>query len=231
MEQTVITELSKYVDEKKRDFYPTFFKTGAGEYAEGDKFLGVTVPHVRKVAKKYANLPLTDVHTLMISGWHEVRLVALFILVHQYEKGTLTQREEIFDFYIAHTHYINNWDLVDASATKIVGAYALVNGTAILLKYANSKDIWQKRIAMVATLAFIKEKELKVPYQIAEMLMHDQHDLIHKAVGWMLREAGKVDAEKLKKFLNKHAGNMPRTALRYSIELFPEKERKAYLQK
>ncbi|MEX0616371.1 MAG: DNA alkylation repair protein [Candidatus Woykebacteria bacterium] len=212
-----------------------FFKTDKGQYGEGDKFIGVTVPEQRLIAKKYKDLPLTKAEQLFKSPIHEERLVALIILVNQF-KAAVKQNDskiqkEIYEFYLANTGWVNNWDLVDSSAGYIVGPYLENRSKDILYKLAKSKNLWERRIAMVATSYFIAQGDPKDALKIAEILIDDKHDLIQKAVGWMLREVGKRCSEKdLTNFLDKHAATMPRTALRYSIEHFPEGKRQYYLK-
>lgn len=231
MNEDVLIELQKYVNEKKRDFFPQYFQAYEGGYGDGDKFLGVTVPHSRKVARKFKDASIDDIEKILRSPYHEMRLVALIMLVNKFEVAEPKQQEEIYEFYLEHIHFVNNWDLVDTVAYKIMGEYVQTHPEKILYKFAASKDIWEKRTAMVATLAYIKRGELKETYKVAEILLHDSHDLVQKAVGWMLREAGDVDQEKLIKFLDKKAASMPKTMLRAAIEKFPEKTRKAYLNK
>lgn len=208
-----------------------FFKTGKGQYGEGDVFLGLKVPQSRLIAKKYIDLSLSDIKKLLSSKIHEERLIALLILVDKFSKGDKREKDTIVQFYLRSTRYINNWDLVDLSADKIVGAYLRDRPRNILQKLARSQDIWERRIAMIATFNFIKNGELSDALKIAAMLLRDKHDLIHKAVGWMLREIGKRSRETEEKFLRQHAKSMPRTMLRYAIEHFTEKSRKFYMQK
>ncbi|MEI6528967.1 MAG: DNA alkylation repair protein [Candidatus Falkowbacteria bacterium] len=212
-----------------------FFKTGKGQYGEGDIFLGLKVPETRKIAKKYVDLELKDVSVLLKNKIHEFRLAALLILVAKYQ-GTNDQKQKtkIVDFYLKHTAHINNWDLVDLSVGKILGDYLLLNEgkTKILDKLAKSKNLWERRMAMIATFAFIYKGRADEALFIAKKLLHDEHDLMHKAVGWMLREVGKrVDKKKLISFLDEHSKDMPRIALRYAIEHFSPKEREHYLKK
>ncbi len=225
-------ELRKHVDPVKADFLPRFFKTYEGGYAESDTFIGVTVPRQRFVAKQFKDLSMGEIKTLLYSPFHEERLVALFILVHQFQKGDGTIKKGIYNFYLSHMKQVNNWDLVDSSADKIVGGF-LVNKAdrSILEQLARSTNLWEKRIAIIATFQFIKEqKEYKDTFRIAQILAHDQHDLVHKAVGWMLREVGgRISVEIEEEFLKKHYKTMPRTMLRYAIEKFPEEKRKKYL--
>lgn len=207
-----------------------FFRTSKGEYGEGDVFLGLTVPQQRKIAKQFKDLSLLDIEKLLQSKYHEFRLVALIILVDQYQKADEKEQKHIVDFYIKHKDRVNNWDLVDTSAHKILGDWLLDRDKKKLYSFAKSKHLWTKRIAIVATAAFIREGKLKNTFAISEILLHDEHDLIHKAVGWMLREAGKKDMVQLEAFLQKHYKTMPRTMLRYAIEKFPEKKRRLYLK-
>jgi 3-methyladenine DNA glycosylase AlkD len=209
-----------------------FFKTGPGEYGEGDIFLGLTVPMCRLVAQKYKNTSFVIIKKLLASKIHEERLIALLILVDQFTHGDKPTQTKIFNLYLLNTKHINNWDLVDLSADKIIGEYVYPKSIATLKKLAQSKNLWEKRIAMVATFAFIKKGEPTATFSIAQLLIHDRHDLIHKACGWMLREVGKrVSKEQLQLFLKQYTTIMPRTMLRYAIEHFPEKERKRYLLK
>ena len=208
-----------------------FFKTGTGQYAEHDTFIGVTNPTLRILAKKYATLPLEDIQTLIESPVNEERLLALLIAIHQYQKPTLHTKDEIYLFYLGNMQYVNNWNLVDASAHLILGAHIDTTDKNILLSLAQSDSLWERRIAIVATWHFIRKNQLEWTTTIAAMLLNDRHDLIHKAVGWMLREAGKRDQQVLIQFLDKYATTMPRTMLRYSIERLPEQLKKHYLQK
>ncbi len=222
-------ELTKLADPTRAKASAWFFKTGKGEYGEGDQFLGITVPIQRKVAKRYVHLPLTDIKVLLDSPIHEQRLIGVFILVHQFEKGDTLVRKKIYTFYIKNAKRINNWDLVDSSAPYIAGAYLLHSPRNILYRLAKSKNLWEKRIAIISTAQFIKHNQFEDTFKIAEILMADTHDLIHKAVGWMLREVGNKDRVVEERFLKKHYKKIPRTMLRYAIEKFPEKRRKQYL--
>ena len=208
-----------------------FFKTGIGQYGEGDIFLGLKVPVQREAIKKYLDLSLANLQELLNSKIHEYRLSALFILVAQYLKADVKNKKKIFDFYLKNSKNINNWDLVDLSAPNIVGQYLLDKERKILHKLADSKNLWERRIAILATFSFIRVKDFSDMIKICEKLLKDEHDLIHKATGWMLREAGKRDEQVLLKFLNKYYKIMPRTMLRYAIEKLPEKKRKFYLGK
>ena len=206
-----------------------FFRTGPGQYGEGDKFLGLTVPEMRAIAKRYRDLGHDEILELLQSEWHEERLVALLLLVDSYQHGDDTGREKVHRAYLANTRQINNWDLVDMSAGQVVGGHLDAGEIALLEKLARSKGLWERRIAIVATFHFIKRGQLEPTQRISKMLLGDKHDLIHKAVGWMLREVGKKDRKVLDAFLAKHYHDMPRTMLRYAIERHPEPTRKRYL--
>ncbi|MBI2285323.1 DNA alkylation repair protein [Candidatus Saccharibacteria bacterium] len=217
---------------KKAKASAWFFKSGPGQYAEGDKFLGVTVPEQRTIAKKFQSLLLKDVEKLVMSPWHEERLTGLIILVGQYKRADESGQKEIYDFYLSHTKYINNWDLVDLSAEHIVGPWldGRSEKMAVLRKLAGSDWLWDRRIAMLATFDYIKRNKADEALQIAEQLLPDKHDLIQKAVGWMLREIGKkVNRQILINFLDKHAATMPRTSLRYAIEHFDPELKMHYM--
>jgi len=207
-----------------------FFKTGSGDYGEGDKFLGISVPVLRAQTKRYAQMPIDEVLTLLRSGFHEERLFSLLLLVHQFERSDAGMRQAIYESYMEHTEFINNWDLVDCSAYKIVGAH-LSNSKSreSLYKLAKSSVLWERRIAIISTLWFIKNADFKDALRISALLLKDEEDLIHKAAGWMLREIGKLDKPVEEAFLNEHYTVMPRTMLRYAIEKFPEKQRQLYL--
>lgn len=223
-------ELGRVADKEKVLVYASFFKTGRGEYGEGDKFLGVTVPKQRVIAKKYSDLALPEISLLLKSPTHEERLTALLILVAQYTKGNVVSQKKIYDFYLAHTAQINNWDLVDSSAQYIVGGYLLKKDRKILYLLARSKSLWERRIAIIATWAFIREGDFCDTFAVAEILLSDKHDLIHKAIGWMLREVGKRDEAALEEFLVRHIKVLPRTTLRYAIERFGAQKRIRYLK-
>lgn len=219
-------ELNVLENKERAELSLRFFKTGKGEYGEGDKFLGITVPEQRKIAKKYyKSIEMKEIEELLHSKFHEHRLTALIILTMKC-KGN---EKEVFDFYLKNTKYINNWDLVDTSAHKIVGEYLLDKNIDLLRKLALSRDLWERRISIISTFAFIRHKRLKESIEIAELLLKDKHDLMHKAVGWMLREVGKKDVKTLEQFLQKHKNKIPRTMLRYAIERLPEKKRKYYM--
>jgi 3-methyladenine DNA glycosylase AlkD len=207
-----------------------FFKTGKGEYGEGDVFAGLKVPTQRKLAGEFRDLSLRDLKILLNSPVHEERLISLFILVNKYEKGDKKEKETIFSLYVKNRKGINNWDLVDLSAPKIIGRHLLNKNKNLLFKFAVSKNLWERRIAVLSTYEFIRNNNFAVTLKISEILLQDDHDLIHKAVGWMLREIGKRDLPAEEKFLKIYYKKMPRTMLRYAIEKFPETKRKKYLQ-
>lgn len=207
-----------------------FFKTGPGEYGEGDRFLGVRVPAIRRVAREYRNLPMVDTITLLRSELHEERLLALIILTQKFQKGAPCDQALIYRTYLNHTRYINNWDLVDTSAEHIVGDYLMNRSRKPLYTLAQSQSIWERRIAIISTFHFIRNYDFGETLKIAQKLIYDTHDLIYKAVGWMLREIGNRDRNKEDAFLMKHYRNMPRTMLRYAIEHYPEDIRQRYLK-
>ncbi|MDO8459488.1 MAG: DNA alkylation repair protein [Nanoarchaeota archaeon] len=225
-------ELQSLTNPEKAIILQHFFKTGHGEYGEGDIFLGIQVPHVRTISKKYLNLSYQEISILLNSKIHEERLVALLILIEKFNKSRKDNKERrrIYEFYLSQRAGINNWDLVDLSADKIVGEFIFNEDKSILRDLARSKNLWERRIAIVSTFAFIRRKRFGETLAISEILINDTHDLIHKAVGWMLREVGKRDQEILEIFLKTHYNSMPRTMLRYSIEKFPQDKRKAYLK-
>ena len=223
-------ELKKISDPDKAKGAQRFFKTAPGQYGAGDKFIGITVPEVRKIAKIFSDLNLSEVLNLLSSPIHEERLCALFILISQFKKGDEKIKQKIYQAYLKNYKFINNWDLVDLSAPHIVGAYLSDKPKDILYKLAKSKNLWQKRIAILATFYDIYNQKAEETLKISKILLHDEHDLIHKAVGWMLREVGKrVDEKILLKFLDQNYKTMPRTMLRYAIERLPEKLRLGYL--
>lgn len=223
-------EIRRLANPEKAKVLAGFFKTGKGQYGEGDKFLGVTVPQIRKLVKEYRQLPFAETLQLLKSDFHEERLAALLIMVVQFEKGDEKQRKKIFEAYLKNTKRINNWDLVDLTADKIVGAYLADKPKNLLFKMAGSKILWERRIAMLATFHEIKKGDSAVALEIAEKLLNDKEDLMHKAAGWMLREVGKRCSQKEEEiFLQKYAKVMPRTMLRYAIERFEEKKRQGYL--
>jgi 3-methyladenine DNA glycosylase AlkD len=210
-------------------FSVRYFKTGKGEYGEGDIFLGVTVPVRRKIALQHRNLPLADLKKLLESRVHEHRAASLDILVAQYKRGDEKLRERIVKFYLSNTSRINNWDLVDASCRHILGEHLKTHPRAILDKLCRSKNLWERRIAIVSTMTLVWVGELDDAMRIAEALLKDEHDLMHKAVGWVLRETGRKDRARLLAFLESNYAHMPRTALRYAIEHFPLEQRKKLL--
>ncbi|MBI5056604.1 MAG: DNA alkylation repair protein [Nitrospirae bacterium] len=224
------TDLRKLASPEKADILSRFFKTGKGQYGEGDVFLGIKVPEQRRVAKQYPDLPLSEIKKLLHSKIHEERLVALLILIIKYGKAGDEGKKAINDFYLNNTKRINNWDLVDLSAPNISGDYLIDKDRGVLYKLANSESLWERRIAVMSTFAFIRKNDFEDTLRIAEILLRDRHDLIQKAVGWMLREVGKRDQAKEEAFLKKHYKAMPRTMLRYAIERFEEGKRRAYLK-
>lgn len=244
MIKDVLKEIKSKKDKKKDKTLFRFFKTGKGEYGEGDIFWGLTVPVSRTIALKYKDLSLSDINLLLKNKVHEVRLIGLLILVWRYKHSPRKEQEKIVKFYLKNTKYINNWDLVDLSSSQILGEYLantknpegkpLVSYGArknILIKLAKSKNLWEQRIAIVSTYALIRKGELDSTFKISKMFLDHQHDLIHKASGWMLREAGKKDEKALRKFLDANISKMPRTMLRYAIEKFPQNVRLEYLRK
>ncbi len=228
---SVIRTLELLQNKEKAKISAGFFKTGKGEYGEGDVFLGISVAALRKIAKQYQTLPFSEILLLLQEKIHECRLVAVLILVEKFKSSDSFQQKEIVDFYLKNTTHINNWDLVDLSADKIIGTYFFDKDKNLLHRLAKSKSIWDRRISIISTFYFIKNNKFNETQEIAELLLHDKHDLIHKAAGWMLREVGKRNKNIEEEFLKKHYKIMPRTMLRYAIEKFPEKERKQYLKK
>lgn len=224
-------ELRKLATPAKAKASAWFFKTGPGQYGEGDLFIGVTVPENRNVAKKFLNSSAKELKILLQSKIHEDRLLGLMILTEQYQKEKdLKQKKLIVNFMLKHKAGINNWDLVDGVAYKVIGDYFYrTENLSVLLKLAKSKRHWDKRMAMVSTLAFIKQGDTQLTFSFAKSFLQEKEDLMHKAAGWMLREAGKKDTNALKKFINEHGAKMPRTMLRYAIEKFTESERKKIL--
>ena len=222
-------DLSQLSNPERAKNLSWFFKTGKGQYGEGDVFLGISVPEQRKVAKRYIDLSLKDLQELLSSKIHEHRLTALLILVFKYEQADNVGKEQIFRFYLKNTENINNWDLVDLSAPRIIGDYLYKKDRSILFKLAKSDNLWERRIAILSTFNFIRNNDFEDSLSIAKLLLHDEHDLIHKAVGWMLREIGKKDQEIEERFVSKYCSEMPRTMLRYAIEKFDENKRKYYL--
>ncbi|MBL7058842.1 DNA alkylation repair protein [Candidatus Pacearchaeota archaeon] len=223
-------DIQKIANPEKAKIYQRFFKTGKGQYGEGDVFLGLTVPQQRSIAKNYLGIGLPKIQQLLKSKIHEHRLVALIILVEKYKKAGDEEKGNIFNLYLKNTKFINNWDLIDLTAPNIVGEFLLDKKRIILYNLAESKSLWEKRISVLATFTFIRNNEFKDCLRICEILLKDDHDLIHKACGWMLREIGKRDLAVEEKFLKKHYKNMPRTMLRYAIERFEENKRQKYLK-
>lgn len=240
--QALKQEIRLHANPEKATFLQRFFKTGPGQYAEGDEFAGINVPIIREIANQFQDLTFDDLDIIIQSKIHEERLASLLILVIKYQAGSESVQKSVFDFYMKHLDYINNWDLVDLSADKIVGAYLFEHApifqvgirsfkpTELLEELAESKNLWHRRVSVLATFYFIKNNQFVYAFQIATMLLKDKHDLIHKAVGWMLREIGKRSQEAEEYFLKMHYKKMPRTMLRYAIERFPEELRQAYLK-
>ncbi len=230
--KSLLNDLYLQKNPAKAALLQRFFKTGKGEYGEGDVFLGIMVPQTRELVCKYQTLALNDIKRLLKSKYHEARLTGVLILVRQYQKAKEEKsRKEIFNFYLKNSQGINNWDLVDLSAHKIVGAYLFDKDRQLLYKLATSKNLWQRRIAVISTFWFIHNYDFKDSLKLTALLLKDEHDLLHKATGWMLREIGKRDKKVLIDFLDKHYRQMPRTMLRYAIEKFSDVERKKYLDK
>lgn len=229
--KTITSELQALSNAEKRETFPKFFKAGKGEYGEGDRFLGVTVPNIRAIAKQYKNISLNEIRELMQSEWHEVRLCALLIMVEKSKKKDEALRQQLFDLYLSQTDRINNWDLVDLSCRFIVGEYLLDKSRDILYQLAQSPLLWDNRIAIVSTYAFIRKGQLEDTYALSDLMMHHPHDLMHKAIGWMLREAGKRDSERLYDYVMSHRADMPRTMLRYAIEKFSPTERSILMKR
>jgi len=232
MLEQLIAELKEMASPEKAKGYQRFFKTGKGEYGEGDIFLGISTPVQREIAKKHFILPLEDLQKLLESKVHEHRFVALVILMNKYKKAKKNPVEKmrIFQFYLKNTKNINNWDLVDVSAPNIVGDFSFREGNEMIRHLAHSSNLWEKRIAIISTLAFIKKRSFGETLAVADVLLKEEHDLLHKAVGWMLREVGKKNNEVLELFLAPRYREMPRTMLRYAIEKFPEDKRQMYLK-
>jgi 3-methyladenine DNA glycosylase AlkD len=228
--KSIQTKLKKLASKEKAKTLQRFFKTGPGEYGEGDIFIGVKVPELRQVAKEYINISFKECGQLLSSKIHEERMLALLILIQKFSKSDETTRTKIFQFYMHKIKHINNWDLVDLSAPHIVGAYLMERSKKELHILAKSKSLWERRIAVIATFYFIKFNQFSETIKISKTLLGDKEDLMHKAVGWMLREIGKRDLKAEELFLKKHYKTMPRTMLRYAIEKFPEAKRQNYLK-
>lgn len=223
--KTITNKLQALSDAEKREIFPKFFKAGKGEYGEGDRFLGVTVPNIRAIAKLHKDISIEEIRELIQSEWHEVRLCALIIMVKKSKKKDEALRKELFNLYLSQTKRINNWDLVDLSCRFIIGEYLLDKSRDILYHLAQSPLLWDNRIAIVSTYAFIRKGQLEDTYALSDLMMQHPHDLMHKAIGWMLREAGKRNPERLYDYVMSHRADMPRTMLRYAIEKFSPKER------
>lgn len=222
--------LKKNSDKEKAKILARYFKTGKGEYGEGDVFLGVVVPKLRVISKEFwKDITIGEIQYMLKSDIHEKRLLALLMLIEKYKKADETGKKNIFDIYLASTRNINNWDLVDLSCRDIIGAFLINKDRSRLCSLAKSQNIWEKRIAIISTYAFIQKNDFEDTFKIAEILLIDKHDLIHKAVGWMLRETGKRNQAAEEEFLKNHYTKMPRTMLRYAIERFDEGKRRAYL--
>jgi len=228
----ILQELLSITNPEKARFLQGFFKTGKGQYAEGDVLLGIVVPHTRDIVKRSPPLPFNEIQVLLDSKYHEARLAGLLFLVKQFKKAEKeAERKAIFDFYLQNARKANNWDLVDVTCRDVIGGYLLdKEDRSILYRLAESDNLWEQRMAIVATWTFIKHKQFDDTLAIAEKLLTHKHDLIHKAVGWMLREVGKKDRETLVEFLEDHHAEMPRTAFRYAIEHFSPKERERFIK-
>ena len=225
-------ELQSVANPEKALLLQGFFKTGEGEYGEGDLFLGITVPQQRAIAKNYKELPLSEIEILLHEPYHECRLTALIILVNRFKKMKKeADRKEIVEFYLKNTTYINNWDLVDSSACYILGEYLLDKDRTLIYRLADSDSMWEQRIAVLTTFTFIRNDDFADNLLLAEKLLNHKHDLMHKAIGWMLREVGKRNKSVLVDFLMQYSTQMPRTMLRYAIEKFPEEERQYFLKR
>jgi 3-methyladenine DNA glycosylase AlkD len=229
----ILNELFSVANPEKAKFLQGFFKTGKGQYAENDVFLGIVTPQVRDIVKNNKGIPLSEVQKLLDSEFHEARLAGLLFLVQQFKKSKKEEeRKEIFDFYLKNARRANNWDLVDVTCKDVIGGYLLDKGDRdILYQLAESDNLWEQRIAIVSTWMFIKHKDYTETLAISEKLLNHKHDLMHKAVGWMLREVGKKEKETLVDFLEIHYKNMPRTSLRYAIEHFSPEERERFMKK
>ena len=224
-------ELEKYVNLQKRESLYSYFKTGKGQYGEGDRFLGVVVPDIRMVAKRCKNMIFDEIAILLDSEYHECRMCALLMLVERFKKSNDEEKARIYCFYLSKTARINNWDLVDLSAPYIVGEYVKERSREDLYKLASSSILWEQRIAVVATATLIRNNDFIDIIKLSEQLLHHPHDLMHKAIGWMLREMGKREKDLLIQFLEKHCTEMPRTMLRYSIEKLTDEERKYFMKR
>ena len=228
--EDLIEALSFLRNDAKGSFFQRFFKTGKGQYAEGDIFWGISVPEQREVAKHFKSIALEELSNVIKSDIHEHRLTASIILVNQFRKGNAEKKAEIFNFYIEHIEHINNWDLVDGTAPTIVGEYLFQKNRDLLFQFASDSNLWKQRIAVIATMYFIKKHDFETTFELAKILLNHPHDLMHKAIGWMLREIGKKNYELEFEFLSQHYKNMPRTMLRYAIEKFDEPIRQQFLK-
>jgi 3-methyladenine DNA glycosylase AlkD len=229
--EVILNEMQAVANPEKAEFLRRFFKTGSGQYGEGDRFLGIVVPVTRRIARAHRQTSLSEIEKLLQNSYHEIRLCALLILTERSKKASEKEREAIFRFYLRHTDRINNWDLVDLSCPEIVGRYLLDKDRTILYELAGKPRLWEQRIAVVSTQTFIRHDEFADTFALTEKLMNHRHDLIHKACGWMLRETGKRDREALTGFLENFAHRLPRTALRYAIEHYPPEQRLYFMQK
>lgn len=227
----LIEDLNSLANPDKARILSRFFKTGKGDYGEGDIFLGVSVPATRSIARRYLHLSFMEIDEMLVSRIHEHRLAALLVLVEKFRKSDELEKTKIYEFYLKNTGNVNNWDLVDLSADKIVGTHLLDKNKDILYKLAKSESVWERRIAIIATFAFIKNGKFDDALKISELLLRDSHDLIQKAVGWMLREIGKRNQESEEGFLREHYRKMPRTMLRYAIERFDKKKKEVYMSR
>jgi len=231
MNQKIIhNDLLQLANEQIAEHSQRFFKTGKGEYGEGDIFLGIRVPLLRRLVKKYGGISIAEVRKLLHSKFHEERLLAVLMLVQLFKSADESVQKQVYDLYLENTEFINNWDIVDISASNIVGAHLHEKDKAPLSDLVQSKNLWERRIAIISTFYFIRQNEFDDTLKIAKILLNDKEDLIHKAVGWMLREVGKREIEFEEEFLQEHYKIMPRTMLRYAIEKFPETSRKMYLR-
>lgn len=229
--QCLKRELKRLADPTKVPLLKRFFKTGVGEYGEGDRFLGIKVPDLRKTIKPYQALSLTDLKSLLQSSFHEERMASLLILMSQYQKSKIiAEQKQRYSFYIRHVKHINNWDLVDVTSPHIVGHYLFDKDRDLLYQWAEHNNLWRRRIAIISTFYFIRQNDFATTFDIAEILLQDNEDLIHKAVGWMLREVGKRNLKLEENFLHLFYQSMPRTMLRYTIEKLPENKRQQYLR-
>jgi 3-methyladenine DNA glycosylase AlkD len=228
--ENIQKDLKHLANREKAKIHQRFFKTGPGGYGEGDVFIGVTVPKLRRLAKQYKSIDFDEINKLLHSTIHEERLLSLFLLIYRFSKGDESEKKRIYELYLKNTKFINNWDLVDSSAGHIVGAFLFDKSKKPLYKLAKSKNLWERRISIISTFYFIKRNRFSETLKIAKLLLRDKEDLIHKAVGWMLREVGKRDLPLEENFLKKHYKNMPRTMLRYAIEKFFETKRQLYLK-